>query len=308
MRPDEIIADFSAHQQAIGQAASTVRDYPVLIRRFFAFLETHGMTDLDSINGRLLLQYQIHVAGLLNKRGRPYSPGHQNLHIRALRVLFNYLCKLGKMSSNPAISIKLAKEPQPLPKVILSVDETFTMLDSVDTRTVLGLRDKAIGEVLYGSGIRKAELIRLNIEDINASDLTIMVRRGKGGDDRVALLTPQAMYWLQRYLDEARPKLAGENAGDAVFISQKTRERLCKQGLKYIVERMRENAGIKKLVTPHTFRHSIATHLLNNGAGLPHLQRFLGHKRLATTIRYTHLAVDDLKKVHAQCHPRSRAA
>lgn len=309
MNSMDIIERFTTYQRSLNRAASTIDWYRFLIKRFFQYAQDKNIKSLQELedNNRFIMEYQIYVSQLQRKDSKLYSTGSQNLHIVVLRMLFKYLMMARDMQSNPAEDIELAKEPNRLPRGIISEEEVAMILNGIDINALDGLRDKAIMEILYATGVRRTELLNLDTPDINFDEMTLLIRQGKGKKDRYVAITDVGLHWLKKYLYKARAKREYYKSNNAVFLNRRGL-RLGKQGLKGVVTKWAKKSGISKIVTPHSFRHALATHLLNRGASLPIIQRQLGHANLETTALYLHVAIGELKKAHAQFHPRGQMA
>jgi integrase/recombinase XerD len=173
---------------------------------------------------------------------------------------------------------------------------------SADTATPLGLRDRAMLETLYATGLRVSELVGLKLTAVNLSDGVLRVT-GKGNKDRLVPLGEEAVQWLRRYLADSRPLLLGRKLSDAVFVTARGGG-MTRQAFWYLIKRHARTAGITRPLSPHTLRHAFATHLLNHGADLRVVQMLLGHSDISTTQIYTHVARERMKQLHAQHHPR----
>ncbi len=207
---------------------------------------------------------------------------------------------------NPAAELELPRLPKRLPRAVLSVSEMERVLMQPDITSPLGLRDRAILEVLYSTGIRRMELVGLDVSDLDAERGTLLVREGKGAKDRLVPIGERAIRWTEQYLDKARPLLARraltDHAGRVLFLSARgTRIRATK-----LTERLHQyvvNAGIEKPGSVHIFRHTMATLMHDAGADIRDLQEMLGHAQLSTTEIYTHVSIERLKQVHTETHP-----
>jgi integrase/recombinase XerD len=198
----------------------------------------------------------------------------------------------------------LPRRPDSIPRNILNKKEISTLLSAPNLETPLGIRDRAIFELLYSSGIRAGELRNLTLDDLDINHGELRINRGKGAKDRIVPLGEVASDYLEFYLKEARPKLA-PSAQTALFVTKSGRK-LGKTDLSDLTERYRARAGMKKYFTPHSLRHTCATHLLKGKADIRQIQEILGHASIANTQIYTRVEVTDLKKVLKNCHPRER--
>ena len=231
-----------------------------------------------------------------------YSPRSSARLLSALRSFFAQQTLRGARADDPSAGIAAPKPGRPLPKA-LSESQVEALLAAPDPATTLGLRDKAMLELMYATGLRVSELVGLSTTQVNLRQGVLRVL-GKGSRERLVPMGEEAQHWLERYLAEARPQLAGAQRLDPVFLSQK-RGALGRQQFWTVVKRHAVVAGINPdAVSPHRLRHSFATHLLNHGADLRALQMMLGHSSLSTTQIYTLIAREALKRLHATHHPR----
>ena len=221
--------------------------------------------------------------------------------LSSLRRLFQYLTREGGMRHDPTARVQAPRIGRPLPRS-LTEPEVESLLAAPDTATAIGLRDRAMLEVLYATGLRVSELTRLNMEQINLRR-GVLRALGKGGKERLTPLGEEAMAWLQTYLREARPGFFKGETRAVVFPSRRGRA-MTRQTFWHAIKKYAVIAGIAKPLSPHLLRHAFATHLLNHGADLRVVQMLLGHSDISTTQIYTHIAGERLKNLHARHHPR----
>ncbi len=219
----------------------------------------------------------------------------------ALKRFYRYLLRENLISADPTLNLDSPKLPRALPKSLTETD-VERLLDSADTSTSLGLRDRAMLETLYATGLRVSELVGLKLTAVNLNDGVLRVT-GKGNKDRLVPLGEEAVQWLRRYLEDARPLLLARKLCDQVFVTARG-SGMTRQAFWYLIKRRARAAGISRPLSPHTLRHAFATHLLNHGADLRVVQMLLGHSDISTTQIYTHVARERLKQLHAQHHPR----
>ncbi len=224
--------------------------------------------------------------------------------VSVLRTFFGWLTERRVLLFNPAETLRLGRSTAPLPKAVLTDAEVKVLLEAPGT-DALGLRDRAILETLYSTGLRRAELCNLDLFDLDPDGGTVRVRNGKGGRDRVVPIGVHALAALRLYVRGARPRLVATPRQPALFVAAVTRRRLNVKTLNLIVRKRAEAAGLGKRVTPHILRHTCATHLLQGGADVRHVQLILGHASLATTQIYTRVAIEDLTTAHQRHHPRN---
>ena len=227
--------------------------------------------------------------------------------LSAIRSFFKYAVRMGHLSASPADSVLTPKQNRPVPSY-LPVDDMFRLLDSIAEDTLLGIRNRAIFEILYSSGVRISELAGLNMEDVDFRDGSLRVT-GKGNKERIVPVGRKALNSLEAY----RKRLAAEKGavlkrrnrenGDPAFLN-KNYGRLTARSMARILEKVSRECGIPVPVSPHGFRHSFATHMLDGGADLRVVQELLGHKSLSTTQKYTHVSIDRLMEAYDKAHPR----
>lgn len=219
--------------------------------------------------------------------------------LSALRRFYRYQVREGRLKEDPSVRIDSPRIGRPLPDT-LSEQEVDALLEAPDTGDALGLRDRAMLELLYACGLRVSELVGLTTDQVNLNQGVVRLM-GKGGKERLVPLGEEAVEWLQNYLIEARPQLA--NTAHHLFVSRRG-QGMTRQTFWHRLRQYAIKAGINKHLSPHTLRHAFATHLLNHGADLRVVQMLLGHSDLSTTQIYTHVARERLKDLHAQHHPR----
>jgi integrase/recombinase XerD len=313
----ELVAELTDDLLARGYAKRTVRLYRENLTMFAEWAAARtNLNSLTDLGRAELLDYQTHLLLIPSKRsGRPRGAGTRNHHTAALRAFFEFLVKSGRLLASPAEVLANSKVSSKLPTV-LTVHETLCLLAAPATETVLGSRDRAALEVLYGSGLRAAEFLACDLGDLELTAGYLHVRCGKGGKPRVVPLTEEAVRAVRDYLQHARPRLATGKMGgksrtlaahaQALWLSREG-TRWSEMSLWEMVKKYARQAKLAKNVSPHLLRHSCATHLLQGEADIRHIQELLGHERLSTTQRYTHLQPADLKAVISRYHPRSRS-
>lgn len=221
--------------------------------------------------------------------------------LSSLRRLYEYLLREGEITHDPAAKVESPRLGRPLPKS-LTEDEVEALINAPDVGTTLGLRDRAMLEVLYATGLRVSELVGLRLAQVNLRQGVIRVM-GKGNKERLVPLGEEAVYWLEKYQREARQDLFKAEANDVMFPSSRG-NLMARQTFWHAIKRYSIVAGIKKSISPHVLRHAFATHLMNHGADLRVVQMLLGHSDISTTQIYTHIARERLKELHAEHHPR----
>ncbi|HLV27600.1 MAG TPA: site-specific tyrosine recombinase XerD [Burkholderiaceae bacterium] len=226
-----------------------------------------------------------------------------NRRLAALRRYFLWARRQGLVERDPCLKLQASRQPPRFPKT-LSEAQVEALLQAPDISTTLGLRDRAMLETLYATGLRVSELVNLGVLDVNLSDGVVRVTLGKGGKDRLVPMGAEAQYWVERYLKEARPALLGSQRSDALFVTSRAGP-MTRQAFWQLVRKYALRADIHAPLSPHVLRHAFATHLLNHGADLRVVQMLLGHADISTTQIYTHVARERLRQLHARHHPRA---
>lgn len=303
--PEKPLSQFGSWLAAQGLAARTVECYLFDAGHFVRWLETQGLRDLRRINPALVSEYQAVLAARPGRNGRPLTAATRAHVIAALMALGKYLEKSGRVKANPMKGLSLPCAPRRLPHNLLPVRDMERLLAAPRLDDPVEIRNRALMELLYATGLRQSEALDLKLGDVDLSSGEVRVERGKGGYGRVVPLGREAGAVLAAYLSEARPKLARGGDAGFFFLSRRGR-RVDPSRMLKTLKRYARRAGISRPVGFHTFRHSVATHLLQRGAGIRHIQEFLGHHSLASTQIYTHVSIGDLKAAHAKYHPREK--
>ncbi len=240
---------------------------------------------------------------VLNEKG--YSKATVARKLATLRSFFKYLVKTSAVASNPMTAIRTPKQDKKLPR-FMEYDEVKKLLETPATDNWLGCRDRAMFETLYSTGMRVSELVALNVDDVDFLSEVVHIR-GKGKKERVAPISSSALQVIQHYI-EFRNKRAQSNGNfdSRVLFVNKHGKRLSTRSVRRKMDKYLKSAGLDPAISPHTLRHSFATHMLNNGADLRSVQELLGHQSLSTTQVYTHLTTKRLKSVYDEAHPREQ--
>lgn len=291
-----ILREYEQHLLSIRQLATpTVRNYMNDLAAFMDFLaETGCVDDVASPDRGQLRSY---LAWLANRR---YEKASISRKLTALRAFFGWMQETGRVESNETDMVSAPKQPRTLPYVV-SEPEIERLLDAPDTSTTLGLRDRALLELVYASGMRVSEARSMDVTDVGLRARECRVF-GKGSKQRIVLLGALAVKWLTEYINHSRPKLATRRSGDAMFLN-KLGGRLSERGIQSIVKKYALAAGLDVVFHTHILRHSFATHLLNGGADLRVVQDLLGHESPSTTQVYTHVSAEQARKVYLSAHP-----
>lgn len=275
----------------------TVRNYTRDLRHFIGYLNAEKVSTFDEVDRQLLRGY------ISSLQGEGYEKTSISRKLSALRSFYNYLIQRDLISANPLLAVSSPKLDKKLPP-FLSGEEVVRMLESPDTGTPLGQRDRAMLELLYASGLRVSEIAKLDLGNINLDTLEVRVW-GKRSKERVVLIGKPAAAALQLYLGDGRRQLLGGYRTEALFVNRYGR-RLSQRSIQRAISRYALAAGLDKRVFPHMVRHSFATHLLDGGADLRVVQELLGHANLTTTQIYTHVTQSQARKVYLSAHPRAK--
>jgi len=271
------------------------------IGHFIVWVDEREFDDPRQITRPVLEAYQRYLHRHKQKNGRPLSIRTQHQYLSNLKSFFQWLARENHIRFNPANDLLFPKLPQKIPANILSVDEVKSLFATQDISTAKGLRNRAIMELLYCTGMRRKELSLLELNDINLSQLVVFIREGKGGSQRLVPISESVAIWVERYLVDARPLLMGDYT-EVVFIDNLGHP-VPKKFLSQMVGRALQGAGIRKEGGAHLLRHSCATHMLDNGADIRFIQALLGHKDIKSTQIYTNVAIRKLREVHQRTHP-----
>ncbi|MGH9969970.1 MAG: tyrosine-type recombinase/integrase [Pyrinomonadaceae bacterium] len=319
---------FSEWLEAINYSPKTRVNYTRDVKIFLDWLaENTSVSSLAEVSPAHLQQYQIALYNFErrddSRGGTPCPPaatkekaqaqeakrlsvGTQANRLAAVRKFFSWLLSEQQIAYNPASTLQLPKQPQRLPRGVLTKSEARRLIETTPTKKQRDIRDRALLETLYATGIRRAELIALTIYDADLQTATLRIEHGKGNTTRIVPLTQSAIAALKLYLEEARAVFAREAGQVRLFVSTRSGGPLDDDDIVRIVAKAATRAGIKKHVTPHTLRHTCATHLLKGRADIRQIQKLLGHRRLSSTEVYTRVELTDLHEVIARCHPREK--
>jgi len=258
-----------------------------------------GLTLLWSSFGR-----QGMLSYLLNLKERNYAATTAARKVAAAKSFLNFMVAEGNIKHNPTLNVTSPRVGKSLPRPI-SINQAMLLLEQpAKLSTPEAKRDRAMLELLYASGMRVSELVSLNLDDINVDGGDVRCF-GKGHKERIIPIAPRAALSVTKYLQEARPHLAHSDAEQALFLNRRG-DRLTRQGLWQILKGYAKSAGLDKEITPHTLRHSFATHMLNGGADLRSVQELLGHANISTTQVYTHLTTEHVRRTYERSHPRAK--
>jgi integrase/recombinase XerC len=260
-------------------------------------IETSLEQLIYSIDANGIRKYMAHLGQ------QEYSKSTSARKLATLRSFYKFLVKRNYVTSNPVVSIKTPKQEKKLPK-FLEYEEVRRLLNTPPTSTWLGARDRAILEVLYSTGMRVSELVGLDMEDVDFLGEVIHIR-GKGKKERISPIGSSALQAIQHYIEFRNRRMANDSSFDGkVLFANKHGQRLSTRSVRRKMDKYLREAGLDPEISPHTLRHSFATHMLNNGADLRSVQELLGHQSLSTTQIYTHLSTSKIKEIYDSSHPR----
>ncbi len=296
-----LLEEYIRHLEVIGFTVDTRSVRRVHLYMFERWAAERGIVEPIEVTRPVLERYQRYLFHYRKKDGRPLSFSSQHSRLSPLRMWFKWMTRQNYILHNPASELQLPRLSKPLPRV-LSETEAETVLQQPDINDPVGLRDRAMLETFYSTGMRRTELIRLRLYDVERDTGIVTIREGKGKKDRVIPIGERAVAWIDKYLDEARPKLAVEPDDMTVFLTAQG-EPFSPNALSALVREYVEGAGIGKRGACHLFRHTMATLMLEGGADIRFIQQMLGHSRLDTTQIYTHVSIRMLKQIHSATHP-----
>ncbi len=279
----------------------TVENHEVYLRYFIEWAEAMGVTQPLEVSRSTLEEYQEYLYDYRQKNGDTLAPTSQHRRLVAPRQFFRWMTRKEHIPANPAADLDLPKQGRPLPRNVMNAEEAQRVFEQPDLRKKTGIRDRAILEVLYATGIRRFELCNLTLNSIDAERGVLTVRKGKGNKDRVVPILPRAIAWVERYVSDIRPDPMPEFE-DVLFLTIQGRS-ITPNRLTMIVREYIRAADTGKGGSCHAFRHSLATGMLDNGADIRHVQEQLGHADISTTQIYTHVSVAKLQEVYVKTHP-----
>jgi integrase/recombinase XerD len=296
MRDSSLIDEFcDALWLEDGLARNTLDSYRRDLEQLCKWLGGKPAKSLLAANHADLLGF---LAYKVNRRAKATTTSRE---LSSLKRFYRFALRQGKIKVDPTLKIDAPKLPRPLPKSLTEGD-VENLLGAPSIEEPLGLRDRAMLETLYASGLRVSELVTLKVQQVS-QDMGVVRVMGKGSKERLVPLGEEALAWIKRYLAEARPALLNGRTSNDLFATARGGA-MSRQAFWHLVKRYATRAGLNKPISPHTLRHAFATHLLNHGADLRVVQLLLGHSDISTTQIYTHVARERLKQLHAKHHPR----
>lgn len=283
----------------------TIRKRALYVRSFALWCLQRDLSRPAMITKPILESFQRSLYRARKENGQPLAWSSQHLQLKEVRAFFGWLAKQNHLPFSPAAEIELPRQPKTLPKAILTADEVEQVLSQPDVNTLLGLRDRAILEVFYSTGIRRAELCALRIDDIHVDRQCLFVNQGKGNKDRYVPIGMRALLWIARYVEQARDRLLLDAKERTLFVTN-VGEPIHPDSLTEYARRYIRSAGVTKPGACHLFRHTMATLMHDNGAELSLIQLILGHAKTETTQIYARTSLKRLLEVHGHTHPAER--
>jgi integrase/recombinase XerD len=302
-----------AHEAAAYLESLAVRNYTPdtiegrrdALKFFLIWAHERELRQPSEITKPILESYQRHLWRWRKKNGKPLGISTQRGRLGTLKDYFSWLTKQNAILANPASELEMPRPEKRLPKEPLGLHQVEAVIAAPDIADPLGLRDRAMLELFYSAGLRRIELARLRMEDLNRERQTLQIRQGKGHKDRVVPVGDRALTWLERYLDEVRPRLALDAQQPALFLTSYG-EAFNPDVISRMVTRYIKHADIDRPGSCHLLRHTCATHMLEGGADIRFIQQLLGHEKLETTAIYTQVSIEQLKDVHRRTHPAEK--
>ncbi len=280
-----------------GYSNYTINNYQKDLNAFMTFLVTENIDNIKDVDFKIVRLY------LKNMYDKNYAKKTISRHISSLRSLYKYLLKEGIIKTNPMQLITNPKQDQKLPD-FLYYNELEVLLNTPNQTNPIGQRDALILELLYSTGIRVSELVSIKVSDIDAHDNKIKIL-GKGNKERYVLYGGKCRTLIDLYLNDGRNKMLNDSNNQYIFLNDNG-HKIGPRGIEYIIDKLVKQSGLKAHITPHTLRHTFATHMLNEGADLKSVQELLGHENLSSTQIYTHVSNERLRSVYLNTHPRAK--
>jgi integrase/recombinase XerD len=305
----EAAARYLMHRRRQGRALLTLKGDTSGLRRFLEYAYGRGVTRSADLTPEVLAGFAVYLSRRYRRQGH-VRPGGRLAWITRVNNLcvvshfVQYLVREGDLLVDGSSALAIRRPTWSVVDRAVRLEEMQRLVAAVPTTTATGVRNRAILELLFGTGLRRAELTALDVYDVNLRAGEVFVRRGKGGKTRVVPLAGQARRWLRRYIETARPELAGSQRELALFVGQ-SGGRVHPETVGWIVREAGRAARLERPVSPHKLRHGYATALVRGGADVRHVQKLLGHQNLQTTERYTALDDADLAREYARTHPRA---
>lgn len=293
---DKLIEEFLSYITVErGMANNTISSYKRDLGKFFGYLKAQKIDSVEDVSRQMITSF------MLSERDKNMSPNSVSRELACIKSFFKFLVKENKIKEDVANIIESPKLWKKLPST-LSIDEVESLLRGPNIRDWLGIRDRSCLELMYATGMRVSEIVSLKMNDLNM-EIGFVKCIGKGSKERIIPFGKKARESILRYMDKSRPRFLKNMTSNILFLTRRGRP-MSRQTFWKIIKKYARSAGIRKRITPHSLRHSFATHILERGADLRVVQEMLGHSDISTTQIYTHVTKDRLKSIHQKFHPR----
>ncbi len=301
----QLSIDYQDYLRALNYSPKTIDQVRIRLKNFCRWLiDVYALEAVIELRLSHMERYHRHLTQTRGKQGLPAKPESINRIIAIIKGFLKYLIRHNYIQFRLLEALEYLKEPKRLPKGILTHDQVNQLLSSIKTDSSIGYRNRAMMEVLYSTGIRASEILRLNVEDIDLTNGTALIN-GKGDKQRVVPVGKTAIHYLKTYMIAVRPYMLINPSEPALFVS-KEGGRLSYGTYNWTVKRLADQSGLDDYITSHTFRRSCTTELIRGDANMYHVKELLGHESLDTLKHYARLTIADLKKTHTRCHPREK--
>lgn len=288
--------------EAHGQSLRTIEGKAYMLGRFVQWAEVKGITSIHDVDNKVLEAYLLHLRNHRQKNGRPLTEGTLRNSLTSVKVFFDRLYYYEQIEKNKTEKFNLPAVPLRLPTGILTYEQVNKMMDVTNQYGIKGVRDRAVLETYFATGMRRMALAKLRIDDLDIEKNMVTLIQGKGKKDHRVPISDRACHWVNEYLENARPYLSRLWSHDVLFLSNEGHMYNASQ-LSYLVDIYLKRAGLKKQGSCNVLRHTCATLMLENGADIRHIQEMLGHADISTTQIYTHVSPNKLKDVYERTHP-----
>jgi integrase/recombinase XerD len=304
---DEIkLHQFAEKLELLGYSKRCVKDYPVDMRLFLRYCEEkENVTSIHDIKPEHLTAYHTHLQYTLFRQGRHLATATVIKRLNAVKQFYRIMFSEGLIVHDYAPLISLPKKKRSIPRNVPTEKEMKTLLEAIQPTDTLTIRDRAMFELLYATGLRSEELRTAAVENLDITERTLFIT-GKGSKDRIVPVGDWVMPYLLEYLEAARPKLVSPRDPTPLLFVSKNGRQITTANLGDLIKKYLRKAGLDLRITPHSFRHACATHLLKGGADIRYVQELLGHSDLSSTQIYTKIDITTLKEAHKRFHPRER--
>ena len=308
LEPRGMALQYPAYVESLGvrnYSPLTQKDRSASLVAFLKWCQERDLFEAQDVTRLILESYQRHMHRHRKKNGKPLGFSTQRGRLVAIKDFFRWLCRADEILHNPASELEMPRGEKQLPKMPLTASEAERVLNVPDLSDPLGVRDRALMELLYSTGIRRMEAVRLDLTDVHFERRVLSVRLGKGKKDRIVPVGERALSWLDKYLDEVRPLLVVSRRESSFFLSAYG-EAIAPDYLSRLVINYIKKSEVGKSGGCHLFRHTCATLMLENGADIRFIQQLLGHANLGTTQIYTQVSIGQLQRVHEMTHPAKK--